>query len=54
MGKFMVKLRQICQDASLVQLVTRLHVSSIKKGGNIQFLFSNGEGQLAIPEHTLD
>ena len=53
MGEFVIELREIRQDAPLVQLVTVLHVSSIKKRGNIQLLFSNGECQLAIPEHEL-
>ena len=50
MGEFVIELREIRQDAPLVQLVTVLHVSSIEKRGNIQLLFSDGECQLAIPE----
>ena len=53
MAEFVIELGEICQDASLVKLVTLLHVSSIQKRGNIQLLFSNGECQLAIPEHEL-
>ena len=53
MGEFVIELGEVCQDTSFVQLVTLLHVSSIQKRGNFQLLFSNGECQLAIPEHEL-